>query len=475
MMRFSLICIGINAERFFMPIAQVTTPRISVADVPVAVPTYQSLGPLDRESFYAADNNRVAGVNGPAVFLFAFAAGAAFASVQSPQAALRVVGRRSRVAAARVGTLRAQESAQEEGAKEEAAPAGADVREFIGGDNTIVADDSYNLMLDTLIKTEQNIPEEISKNYKLVDYGFMQKLDAGLEAEEDPERKSRMAEIKEAVNAEMMKRMQSAAEAMKDVIQSPTPVVMEGKIAGLARQGRIDDALMQLLQANLEQAQAAGAQGAGAVQVLSKLQLRVRTELDKKLSPEVSLLRQLMRMDNPDARRALLREKMRPPQRGGSSAIDLSAVGGTKLDMSGGASALDLSAAGSMGGGKKKQEEEAQPEILPRAIAAALQEIKARFGNVDENYDTGFVQKFNAIANEAEEVALQLAGGKEITAKQAQDLAWEKKTVSVWDLGALEDEAHQDGKMAVWEEEAQAQMARQDSAMRKDAVQRQFQ
>lgn len=31
-------------------------------------------------------------------------------------------------------------------------------------------------------------------------------------------------------------------------------------------------------------------------------------------------------------------------------------------------------------------------------------------------------------------MALELAGGKELTAKEAQDLAWERQTVSVWDL-----------------------------------------
>ena len=34
-------------------------------------------------------------------------------------------------------------------------------------------------------------------------------------------------------------------------------------------------------------------------------------------------------------------------------------------------------------------------EVPPRNLAAALQEIKARFGNVDEQYDTGFVKRFN--------------------------------------------------------------------------------
>ena len=47
---------------------------------------------------------------------------------------------------------------------------------------------------------------------------------------------------------------------------------------------------------------------------------------------------------------------------------------------------------------------------------------------------------------------------------------WDRGTVSVWDLGAIEDEAHQDGNFAVWEEEAQQQMARQDAAMRKQAI-----
>ena len=75
---------------------------------------------------------------------------------------------------------------------------------------------------------------------------------------------------------------------------------------------------------------------------------------------------------------------------------------------------------------------------------------------------------------QAEGIALDLAGGKEVSAKQAQDMAWNQASVSVWDLAQVEEEAHQDGKLAVWEEEAQAQMARQDSAMRKSSIERDF-
>jgi enoyl-CoA hydratase/carnithine racemase len=53
---------------------------------------------------------------------------------------------------------------------------------------------------------------------------------------------------------------------------------------------------------------------------------------------------------------------------------------------------------------------------------------------VDEAYDTGFIKRVEAVAAEAEEVALEIAGGKEITAREQQDLMWQSGTVSVWDL-----------------------------------------
>ena len=42
-------------------------------------------------------------------------------------------------------------------------------------------------------------------------------------------------------------------------------------------------------------------------------------------------------------------------------------------------------------------------------------------------------------------------------------------------LEQVEEEAHAEGKLAVWEDEAQAQMARQDSAMRKKAIDTDYQ
>ena len=294
------------------------------------------------------------------VLAIAFATGAAGYAVPSVR-----VGRSASGSPTRSAVVRLQGE-----------PAAADLQD-LAPEGEIISSNTYGLMLTTLLKTNESIAGQISANYGLIDYAFLQRLDEAV-AEGKPDMKERLEEIKGAVNAEMASRMQAAAEAMRDLVTSPTPIVMEGKIAALARQGRLDDALLQLLQANLEQAEAAGEQGKGAVQVITRLQTRVQQELDEKLAPEAKLLRRLLRMDDAEARKKLLREKMQPKK--GTSIV--------------------------LAGVTKEQEEAAKdtkPEISPRMVAKAIEQIKRRFGNVDETYDTGFVSRLEAIASEAEE------------------------------------------------------------------------
>jgi len=307
--------------------------------------------------------------------------------------------------------------------------------------------DTYNVMMRTLMETEESIASEISSNYAMIDYGFLQRLEEEMKTAEGGQ-KDRMVEIQEAVNSEMATRMQTAMASLKDIIQSPTAIIMEGKIAGLARQGKIDDALYTMLEANLQQAEQAGEAGKGAVQVLGKLKDRVRDELDSKVSPTISFIRQLFRIDSKPTRLKMLKEKLSPKS-------------GTNLVL----------AASGDDGGLKEDEKDLKPDIDPRELAAALSDIKLRFGNVDENYDTGFVERLNDVANEAEEVTLDLAGGKELTARDQQDMAWEKETVSVWDLGAVEEQSREEGGYAYWEKEAQ-DIINSDTDQRKAGLQK---
>ena len=118
------------------------------------------------------------------------------------------------------------------------------------------------------------------------------------------------------------------------------------------------------------------------------------------------------------------------------------------------------------------EEQDSEAEVPARVMAETIKDMKFRFGNVDEQFDTGFVKKLEVISDEAEAVALELAGGKELSAKEAQDLACNRQTVSVWYLEQVENEAAQDGNFAVWDKEAQEQMARQESAQREAGIQR---
>ena len=288
--------------------------------------------------------------------------------------------------------------------------------------------ETYQVMMRVLMETNKSIADEVSTNYHMVDYDFLQKLNEEAETAE-ADKQERIKEVQEAVNAEMAKRVTEAMGTLKDILTSPSPIIMEGKVAGLARQGKIDDALMTLLDANLQQAEQVGEAGKGAVQVLSKLKTRVRDELDQKHDPPIALLRRLFRMESKPARLALLKEKLAP-----KAATRVVLVSNED--------------------GGKEEEKDLTPDVSPRDLAKAISELKLRFGNVDENYDTGFVTKMNEVAGEAEEVALELAGGEELSSREQQDLMWEKNSVSVWDLGQVEEQAREQGGYAMWEQEA---------------------
>ena len=177
--------------------------------------------------------------------------------------------------------------------------------------------------------------------------------------------------------------------------------------------------------------------------VLGSLKNRVQDELDKQLPPVQQLLRKLLRTDDKTARARMLREKMASK---GKSSIILAGMDG-----------------------KEQDDDDGEPEVPPRELSQALLELKQRFGNVDENYDTGFVKKLEMIGDEAEAIALELAGGKEVSAQEQQDMMWDRGTVSVFELEKVEDQAHEEGKLAVWEKEAQDQIEK-DTAARAAAI-----
>lgn len=119
--------------------------------------------------------------------------------------------------------------------------------------------------------------------------------------------------VLDALAIEQNKRLAAATENVKMVLSAGDPMRMEGVIVKLSREGKIDEPFLLLLEANANQAAAAGA--TGPAQLMKRLSKRAMEEKDKQSSSkEIKLLRQLLRTDDELERQTLLEEAFTPKQ-----------------------------------------------------------------------------------------------------------------------------------------------------------------
>lgn len=78
----------------------------------------------------------------------------------------------------------------------------------------------------------------------------------------------------------------------------------------MVRKGEADEALVLLIEANVQQAEAAGA--LPAAKVLRTLNARIKEERERRLPDEQRLMRALLREPNSEKRKSLLYEAFRP-------------------------------------------------------------------------------------------------------------------------------------------------------------------
>jgi len=120
-------------------------------------------------------------------------------------------------------------------------------------------------------------------------------------------------EVLAALAMEQQKRVNAATEALKEVLSKGEPMRMEGAIVKLAKEGRIDEPFLLLLEANADQAMAAGA--TGPAELMKKLRKRAMAEKDKQsATKEIKLLRQLLREDDSNTREQLLTDAFTPKE-----------------------------------------------------------------------------------------------------------------------------------------------------------------
>ena len=236
--------------------------------------------------------------------------------------------------------------------------------------------------------------------------------------------------LTEALAVEQQKRIATATETLKAVLATGEPMCMEGAIVKFAREGKVDEPFLLLLEANENQARAAGA--TGPAELMAKLRRRAMEEKDKQSSSkEVRLIRQLLRANDSAEREKILEDAFTP-----KAAL---IVPGTAEN------AMKAQS------GEAPEQEQAMPDVPPPDFINACKAVLLNFGNLGTNTDDrgDLASRIKKIASEAEVVATRIYG-KGMTLREQQDRAWEEQTTSIFDLERMEIEAERMGEHAPW-------------------------
>mmetsp|Transcript_17470 Transcript_17470/g.26723 ORF Transcript_17470/g.26723 Transcript_17470/m.26723 type:complete len:523 (-) Transcript_17470:40-1608(-) len=233
----------------------------------------------------------------------------------------------------------------------------------------------------------------------------------------------------DALASEQSKRMSAAAESLKAVVSLGDPMRMEGALIKLAKEGKIDEPFLLLLEANAQQARDAGANG--PAQLMTKLKRRAMEEKDKQsASKEIELLRKLLRTDDSTEREKLLEKAFTPKE---------------ALIVPGTAENAERAMSGEV-----PEEQKPLPDVPPPDFINACKAVLLNFGNIGSDDDRGdLASRIKQIAAEAEVVAVRIYG-KSMSVREQQDRAWKEETTSIFDLEHLEIEAERRGEQAPW-------------------------
>jgi hypothetical protein len=168
---------------------------------------------------------------------------------------------------------------------------------------------SYDKLLKKVLppyKAGDSPASIVFKFYDQFDAQFCKVLNERVENGDDESKK-----ILEALAVEQQKNIASATELLKNILALGEPMKMEGAIIKIAREGKVDEAFLLLLEANENQAKSAGA--SGPAQLMNRLRMRAIEEKDKQVSSkEVVLLRKLLRTDDAVQREKILEDAFTP-------------------------------------------------------------------------------------------------------------------------------------------------------------------
>jgi hypothetical protein len=170
---------------------------------------------------------------------------------------------------------------------------------------------SYEKLLKNIMppyKVGDTYQSIVAQYYDQFDAQFVKVLQERAEKQNDDEH---AVALMAALAMEQQNKIMAATEALKSVLAMGDPMRMEGAILKMAREGKIDEPFLLLLEANATQARDAGA--LGAAQLMDKLRNRALDEKDKQASSkEIRLVRQLLRAPDAATREKILEDAFTP-------------------------------------------------------------------------------------------------------------------------------------------------------------------
>lgn len=275
---------------------------------------------------------------------------------------------------------------------------------------------SYDLLIDKLTAdpSPAAIDTAVEADFDRLDMRFLERLNERMQ--EDSPKKEVLTALNSAIQACMSGRVKRASETLAKILKAGDPNAMKKELMILNAKGALDDSVILLLEANIEQAKKAGA--AQAVEVMQMLRDKAVDYKDQSMPEEIRLIRKLLRTDDEEARRKMLVEAFKP---------------------------RDENLVNPDGSARKKQ------AVSGKQFVTALRTLIADFGNVDER----FLAKVDKIAKESEAVASELFNvQQDMDVKELQDEAFHKRSISVWELESLEEQYERSGLEAPWQGES---------------------
>eukprot|EP01041_Mallomonas_annulata_P002212 gene2212-4300_t len=165
-----------------------------------------------------------------------------------------------------------------------------------------------HILLERLLDPKGNLTALAREYLNFCDESFNVFLDECVSQSQNSTDKQALGRIRYEVNMARRNRLGEADMILRDILSAGGLKQMEGKLNGYLRRGEIDMAFMVILQLNIEDAITANV--VTAVQVMKHLETLINEFQDKLMSPPVQLVRLLVRENDTNVRKQMMRQKL---------------------------------------------------------------------------------------------------------------------------------------------------------------------